>query len=149
MLVIYVITSMVGLLSIPWTIVAELFPIEIRGVSHALVYSIANFLMFVALQSYYKLSRFFGGSSGLQYFFAVISLGGLVYSYVLLPETHKKKLSEIEEYFKTHTTYLSVKSDEKKMKPHRNPIVKNPKLLQDEYLKRIDEQTERMLQDKV
>ncbi|KAF2880801.1 hypothetical protein ILUMI_25376 [Ignelater luminosus] len=149
MLVIYVVTSMVGLLSIPWTIAAELFPIEIRGVSHAIVYSIANFLMFAALQSYYKLTRFFGGSAGLQYFFAVISLGGLIYSYVVLPETHRKKLSEIEEYFKTHTTYLSVKAEEKKMKSHKKPIVINPQLIQDDYLKKDDEQTEKMLQDKV
>jgi len=150
MLVVYVITSMVGLLSIPWTIIAELFPIAIRGVAHSIVYSIANFIMFIAIQSYYKLDRTFGGSSGLQYFFAVVSLGGLVYSYVFLPETHKMKLSEIENYFVHHTTYLSVRSEEKKSNKNgigRKPIVKNPRLTQ-EFMKTIDEQSEKMISER-
>lgn len=33
-LLMYVVTSMIGLLPIPWTMTAELFPIEIRGVAH-------------------------------------------------------------------------------------------------------------------
>lgn len=148
---------MVGLLSIPWTIIAELFPIEIRGVAHSIVYSIANVIMFIAIQSYYNLNRLFGGSSGLQYFFAIVSLGGLIYSYVFLPETHKKKLSEIENYFIHHTTYLSYKAANSKKNDvvveqsmNRKPIVRNSRLSQTDYnMKTINEQGEKMLQEKV
>ncbi|KAK4878048.1 hypothetical protein RN001_010554 [Aquatica leii] len=149
MLVIYVMTSMVGLLSIPWTIIAELFPIAIRGVAHSIVYSFANLIMFIAIQSYFNLDKLLGGSSGIQFFFAVVSLGGLIYSYIFLPETHKMKLSEIEKYFTKHTTYLSIRSErkmEKKNAQQRKPIVKNPKLSRIE-LTTIDEQSEKMIKE--
>lgn len=118
-------TSMVGLLSIPWTIIAELFPIAIRGVAHSLVYSIANLIMFGAIQSYFSLVSLFGGSSGLQFFFAAISFGGWLYSYIFLPETHNKKLSEIEDYFLHNTIYISCG---KRKSNTRKPIVVNKEL---------------------
>lgn len=52
---------MVGMLTIPWTMTAELFPTEIRGIAHSISYSIANLLMFAALQSYRSLQDFLGG----------------------------------------------------------------------------------------
>ncbi|KAF5303314.1 hypothetical protein FQA39_LY10053 [Lamprigera yunnana] len=130
MLLLYVVASMVGLLTIPWTMTAELFPLEIRGVAHSIAYGIANLLMFASIQSYYTLCDTFGGSSGIQYFFAVVSLGGLLYSIVFLPETHKKKLKEIETYFLNNTMYLNFdcKKELKKDMEHRKPIVKNSRL---------------------
>jgi len=52
---------MVGMLTIPWTMTAELFPTEIRGIAHSVSYSMANLLMFAALQSYRSLQTFLGG----------------------------------------------------------------------------------------
>lgn len=60
-LLLYVCTSMVGMLTIPWTMTAELFPTEIRGIAHSISYSMANLLMFAALQSYRSLQAFLGG----------------------------------------------------------------------------------------
>lgn len=108
-LAMYVVTSMIGLLSIPWTMTAELFPIEIRGIAHSFTNGFANLLMFFSIQSYYSLTKLFGGVSGIQYFFAVISVGGAVYSYIFLPETHMKKLSQIQEYFTHNLMYLGQK----------------------------------------
>lgn len=107
---------MTAVLPIPFTTIAEMFPLSIRGIGHSVIFSIANLLMFAALQSYYTLNTYFGGSYGLQYFYAIFSLGGLVYSFLFLPETHNKKLSEIEDYFWNHTTYLSVIRDRKTKK---------------------------------
>ncbi|RZC37799.1 facilitated trehalose transporter Tret1 [Asbolus verrucosus] len=105
-LIMYVVTSMVGLLPIPWTMTAELFPIEIRGVAHSIAYSMANVLMFTAVQNYENLKAAFGGVAGIQFFFAVVSIVGMVYTFVFVPETHRKKLTEIEEYFNHNTIYL-------------------------------------------
>jgi hypothetical protein len=52
---------MVGMLTIPWTMTAELFPTQIRGIAHSISYSIANMLMFIAVQSYRNLTEFLGG----------------------------------------------------------------------------------------
>lgn len=134
-LLLYVVTSMIGLLSIPWTMTAELFPLEIRGVAHSIAYSVANLLMFLSIQSYRSLFHWLGGSSGVQYFFAIVALLGLVYTFIFLPETHRKKLSEIEAYFYTHTTFIGGKKDEKKGAhkklingTQRKPIVKNSRV---------------------
>ncbi|KAK4878887.1 hypothetical protein RN001_011393 [Aquatica leii] len=137
MLLLYVVASMLGLLSIPWTMTAELFPLAIRGVAHSIAYGLANLLMFASIQSYYSLTDIFGGSSGIQYFFAVVALGGLAYSVVFLPETHRKKLKDIESYFLTNTMYYSF-SCNNKTKPNkkpttqkneqRKPIVKNSRV---------------------
>ncbi|XP_058800442.1 facilitated trehalose transporter Tret1-like isoform X2 [Phymastichus coffea] len=110
-LLLYVCASMVGLLTIPWTMTAELFPTEIRELAHAISYSIANILMFTAVQSYRQLVWLVGGSHAIQWFFAGVSIGAAVYVWLLLPETHDKKLSEIEDYF--HGNLLACGAEER------------------------------------
>lgn len=110
-LLLYVCTSMIGMLTIPWTMTAELFPTEIRGIAQSFSYAMANVLMFAAVQSYRGLTDFLGGSHAIQWFFAAVSLGSAMFVYLLLPETHGKKLSEIEEYF--HNNFLAVGAEAK------------------------------------
>ncbi|XP_034191657.1 facilitated trehalose transporter Tret1 isoform X3 [Osmia lignaria lignaria] len=118
-LLLYVCTSMVGMLTIPWTMTAELFPTEIRGIAHSISYSIANLLMFSALQSYRSLQSFLGGSYAVQWFFASVSIGAVVFVWLLLPETHGKKLSEIEEYFQNHFLAVGAESKTRKRQAQR------------------------------
>lgn len=113
LILLYVITSMIGLLPIPWTMTAELFPIEIRGIGHSIALSVAHVIMFVAVQCYYTLNMILGGTAGVQWFFGVMSIMASVYVFIVLPETHNKKLSEITEFFKDHTIYLG--SEKKKI----------------------------------
>lgn len=123
LLLLYVITSMIGLLPIPWTMTAELFPIEIRGVAHSIAYSMANILMFAAVQSYWTLDDIFGGAAGVQWFFAVVSLMASTYTFIFLPETHGKKLSDITGYFVDNTIFIgsSKKAPKKKTVVSRVP----------------------------
>ncbi|KAK9875934.1 hypothetical protein WA026_011037, partial [Henosepilachna vigintioctopunctata] len=102
----YVVSSMIGLLTIPWTMTAELFPLEIRAIAHSCLYSAAYLIMFFSIQNYDGLKRLCGGVAGVQWFFAAVSLAGLVYTGLFLPETYKSELSEIEDYFKYNTLYL-------------------------------------------
>ncbi|EFA04827.1 facilitated trehalose transporter Tret1-2 homolog isoform X2 [Tribolium castaneum] len=128
-ILLYVVTSMVGLLSIPWTMTAELFPIEIRGMAHSIVYSTAYFIMFLSIQSYNTLKETFNGVAGLQWFFAVTSLAGLVYAYILLPEAHGIKLAEIQEYFMYNSVYIggrkTKKSVERRNEEQKEELMKN------------------------
>lgn len=98
-LLLYVCSSMIGLLMIPWTMTAELFPTEIRGLGHAISFSLANILMFIAVQSYRPLLELLGGSHAVQWFFSLVAIVGFFFGLCFLPETHGKKLSEIEAYF--------------------------------------------------
>jgi facilitated trehalose transporter len=106
----FVCSSMVGLLSIPWTLTAELFPNAIRSMGHSIAFSLANVLMFVAVQSYRPLLYILGGPHAVQWFFAFFSMIGFFFALCFLPETHGKTLAEIEMYF------------EKKSSPSKNRV---------------------------
>lgn len=112
-LLLYVCMSMIGLLTIPWTMTAELFNSEIREIAHSISYSLANILMFVAVQVYRPLQRLLGSSYALQWFFCVICLVGFFYGLFILPETHGKKLSEIEDGFKSKSASRPNSSESK------------------------------------
>jgi facilitated trehalose transporter len=99
-MLLYVCASMIGLLTIPWIMSAEVFPTEIRGLAHSLTYCFANVIMFAAIKSYRSIQELLGGSFAIQWFFAVISLCGFFFGLFVMPETHGKKLSEIEAYFR-------------------------------------------------
>lgn len=102
-LLLFVCSSMLGLLMIPWTMTAELFPTEIRGIGHTISFSMANILMFAAVQSYRTLLDVLGGPHAVQWFFAFVAILGFFFALCVLPETHGKKLSEIEAYFEKKT----------------------------------------------
>lgn len=116
----YVCCSMMGLLSIPWTMTAELFPTEIRGIGHSIAYSMANVLMFAAIQSYRSLSDALGGAYAVQWFFAGVAIIGFFFGLIFLPETHGKKLSEIEAYFRGDYKKMKEKSEKSASDFHNN-----------------------------
>lgn len=95
----FVCSSMLGLLSIPWTLTAEMFPQNIRSKGHSLTFATANILIFAAVQSYRPMLDFLGGSHMVQFFYAFFSILGFFFALCILPETHGKKLSEIVAYF--------------------------------------------------
>ncbi|KAI5706011.1 hypothetical protein M8J76_003056 [Diaphorina citri] len=105
----YVAISVIGMLSIPWTMTAEIFPLEIRGIAQGLTFCLAHILMFFALQYYPWFKDSVGGSAMVQWFFALISVISIVYVYIFLPETHGRTLLEIEEYFETSCVYACSK----------------------------------------
>lgn len=57
----------------------------------------SNTLLFCFVNS--DLSTFLGGAYAIQWFFAGVSVIGFFFALLVLPETHGKKLSEIEAYF--------------------------------------------------
>jgi hypothetical protein len=59
--------------------------------------------MFIAVQSYRTLLDVLGGPHAVQWFFAFVSIIGFFFALLVLPETHGKKLSEIEAFFEKKT----------------------------------------------
>lgn len=55
----------------------------------------------------------------IQWFFAGVSVGASIFVWLLLPETHGKKLSEIEEYFHNNFLACGAESKEKKRRAKR------------------------------
>ncbi|KAB0791845.1 hypothetical protein PPYR_03645 [Photinus pyralis] len=110
LVLLYIMFGAIGIMSVPFLVAGELFPLAIRGIAYSLIITAANVMTFAALQAYFPLYHALGGSAGLQYFFGAVSVAVLVFIYVFLPETHKFTLTEIENHFWTHSTYLFKKN---------------------------------------
>ncbi|XP_028131316.1 facilitated trehalose transporter Tret1-2 homolog [Diabrotica virgifera virgifera] len=112
-LLMYVVCSVIGLMFLPFMIISEIFPLVIRGVGFTVASSLATMFMFGALQSYYWLNEVLGGAAYLQWFFSIVCVIGAIYTYLFLPETKGKKLTDISEYFNTGWMYIG-RADENK-----------------------------------
>uniref|UniRef100_A0A1B6GLM4 Major facilitator superfamily (MFS) profile domain-containing protein n=1 Tax=Cuerna arida TaxID=1464854 RepID=A0A1B6GLM4_9HEMI len=107
----YMTLGVIGLITIPWTMTAELFSLDIRGMAQGLCISMANILMFSALKIYPFLTEALGGMYAVHWFFAVTSFVTVVFVFLFLPETHKKTLPQIQEYFRYNTIYILRRKD--------------------------------------
>ncbi|KAJ1527563.1 hypothetical protein ONE63_007529 [Megalurothrips usitatus] len=111
LVLVYVAFSCCGLLTVPWTMTAELFPDQLRDVGQSFSVFIADMLMFAGLQLYPTLKNVLQhgeitGAVGLQWFFATVALLNVVFVIFFLPETHGKTLQEIEEHYQYNTMWL-------------------------------------------
>ncbi|RZC33795.1 facilitated trehalose transporter Tret1-like, partial [Asbolus verrucosus] len=91
--------SMVGMLPIPWILVGELFPLQVRSIIGGVVICIAQCFIFICVKIYPDMIAHlqFSGTLGT---FLVAAIGALVFCKFLLPETKNKSLQEIEDYFR-------------------------------------------------
>lgn len=55
-----------------------------------------------------------GGAYAIQWFFAGVSIIGFFFALLFLPETHGKKLSDIEDHFKGKSSRNNTSSNQKK-----------------------------------
>ncbi|XP_054261516.1 facilitated trehalose transporter Tret1-2 homolog isoform X2 [Macrosteles quadrilineatus] len=116
-ILIYMSLGVTGLMSIPWTMTAELYPLEIRGMAQGLTISLAHLIMFAALKVYPFLENILGGTYATHWLFAGSSLASVVFIFIFLPETHKKLLSDIQDYFLNNTVYILSKDKPREVKP--------------------------------
>lgn len=112
----YMTLGVTGLMSIPWTMTAELYPIEIRGMAQGLTVSLAHIIMFSAVKVYPFLTEMLGGTYAVHWLFACVSFSSVIFIFIFLPETHKKLLSDIQEYFLHNTIYILSKDKPREVK---------------------------------
>ncbi|XP_050420599.1 facilitated trehalose transporter Tret1-like [Adelges cooleyi] len=104
-MLLYISAGSMGLMLIPWMMPSEMFPTEVKGLFIGPIMGWCNAVMFAAVYSYkYLLDAL--GMSNVLWLYSSVSLLTAVFVWVFVPETHGKKLCEIEEYFKDNTIYL-------------------------------------------
>ncbi|XP_076680073.1 facilitated trehalose transporter Tret1 isoform X2 [Andrena cerasifolii] len=94
----YTITCTLGFLVIPWVMIGEVYPVQVRGIIGGLTTMAAHSFIFMVVKTYPFLASALT-RHGTFILYGCISLFGTIYFYLCLPETKGKTLQEIEDYF--------------------------------------------------
>lgn len=87
-----------GMLTVPWTLVSEIYPNEAKGFASSLTTAIFYILTFSATKVYLSVETTLGLTNTF-FMMAASSFVGFVYLYRNMPETENKTFMEIEEFF--------------------------------------------------
>ncbi|MGH9490841.1 MAG: sugar porter family MFS transporter [Terriglobales bacterium] len=97
--VVYIIFFAVSLGPVVWLMIAEIYPTKIRGAAMSLATCCewgANFVVAVTFLSLLKAA----GAADTFWIFAALSILGLLFCWLVIPETKSKSLEQIEEDFR-------------------------------------------------
>lgn len=100
LILIYVFSSTLGLLTIPFVMNAEIFPQKYRGFGSGITICAAYSICFVCVKLYPMMATDLG-SVHVCLFYGTFSLLSIFYVGLVLPETKGKTLTEIENMFKS------------------------------------------------
>lgn len=92
-----------GFLTLPFAMVAEMYPQKSRGFAAGITMAIAFGIGFFNIKTFSAAFAFFGGFWMFSFYTAVTSLG-VLFAIFVLPETKGKSLHEIESYFRGSKT---------------------------------------------
>ncbi|XP_054266053.1 facilitated trehalose transporter Tret1-like [Macrosteles quadrilineatus] len=118
LILLFVLSSSIGFSSLPWSMLGELFPTDVRGIASGMTACVVYLESFISVKLYPGLVVSFGVLPTF-IFFAVSGLLGTIYLFIFLPETHGKTLLEIEEYFSRGSNFNT--SPTKKVSLERTP----------------------------
>lgn len=90
--------STLGYLIVPWVMIGEVFPRQIRGMIGGISTCVGHFTIFIVLQTYPLFQDLFT-KPGTFAVYGVVSLLSTFFFYFFCPETKGKTLQEIEESF--------------------------------------------------
>ncbi|XP_031832867.1 facilitated trehalose transporter Tret1 isoform X2 [Nomia melanderi] len=101
----YTVTCTLGFLVIPWVMIGEVYPTQVRGIIGGLTTMAAHLFIFTVVKTYPFLASTLT-RHGTFITYGCISLLGTIYFYLCLPETKGKTLQEIEDYFSGRNSNL-------------------------------------------
>ncbi|XP_026818603.1 facilitated trehalose transporter Tret1-like [Rhopalosiphum maidis] len=90
--------STIGYLIVPWVMIGEVFPRQIRGMLGGVATCVGHFSIFIVLQTYPILQELVT-KSGTFAVYGSVSILSTVFFYYFCPETKNKTLQEIEDSF--------------------------------------------------
>lgn len=93
---VYVIAFSLGFGPIPWMLMGEIFPSQIRGCASSIACLFNWFCVFLITKFFPSFAVQFGIGK-VFWFFVICCLVGTLYVYVLVPETKGKSLEEIQD----------------------------------------------------
>ncbi|KAL1121999.1 hypothetical protein AAG570_003407 [Ranatra chinensis] len=98
-LLVYILTSTIGFLTLPWTMIGEVYPAQVRGIAGGLTTCLTYVMSFVVVKLYPAMLEALD-KHGVFFFYGGMGLLGTIFVALCLPETQGKTLAEIEDYFR-------------------------------------------------
>ncbi|XP_008559792.1 facilitated trehalose transporter Tret1 [Microplitis demolitor] len=123
----YTIACTIGFLVIPWVMIGEVYPVQVRGIIGGFTTMSAHCFVFMVVKTFPFL-RASITEHGTFLLYGFISLFGTIYFYICLPETKNKSLQEIEDYFSGRNSTLKtgrlfMKKQEKNLRIQKGEIL--------------------------
>lgn len=103
LLIAFIFSCTMGFLTLPFAMIAELYPQKMRGFAAGLTICAGYFMSFIYIKAYPTLVDSLGNEI-IFLFNGIVSLAGTFFVYFILPETKGKSLREIENYFRGTNT---------------------------------------------
>jgi len=105
----YIFMSTIGFLVIPFAMVGEVFPSKVKDILSGLTVALGYLFSAITIKVYPDMSRVMA-MHGMFLFFAIISIIGVVFILLFLPETKGKTLHEIEDMFRKKKSNIEMQS---------------------------------------
>lgn len=99
-IVLHIVFSTMGLLTLPFFMISEVFPQRVRGSASGFSVSCGLLISFAVIKLYPAMEAAMG-TANLFAFYGLVSLIAVPFIFFLVPETKGRTLLEIEEYFRT------------------------------------------------
>lgn len=122
-----------GLRLVPWILIGEVYPPEIRGFASGVSGSVGYIFGFASNKTFFKLLQHFT-LPGVYWFYGGVGFVSVLIFYFFLPETEGYTLHEVQEHFAGHRNLVKAgkrKSDKVEAKGVENPAM-------------VDDQTSRL-----
>ncbi|XP_013201154.1 facilitated trehalose transporter Tret1 isoform X2 [Amyelois transitella] len=106
---VFVISCTIGYLIVPWVMIGEVYPTQVRGIIGGMTTCAAHLSVFSVVKTFpllRSLIDFYGAFA----LYGSITVFGTVFFYFFLPETKGRTLQEIEDYFCGRTKSLKKQS---------------------------------------
>lgn len=94
----FIFSGTFGILTLPFAMLAEMYPQNVRGKAVGLTIFYAYTMSFVNVKTFSIIFAFFG-SATIFAFYSAVAFMGILFAIFILPETKGKTLQEIESYF--------------------------------------------------
>ncbi|KAK6638460.1 hypothetical protein RUM43_006727, partial [Polyplax serrata] len=104
----FTVACTLGFLVVPWVMIGELYPLQVRGIFGGLTTCCAHLFVFIVVKSYPFLYRLID-RYGCFWVYGSFSAVGCIFFYFCVPETKGKTLQEIEDHFAGRGNSLSRK----------------------------------------
>lgn len=102
LLVAFIFCATLGFLTLPFAMIAEVYPTKVRGFVAGLTIFVGYTMSFIIIKVYPAMVHSMGNEN-IFLFFGIISVIGIGFVYFFLPETKGRTLEEIENYFRGNT----------------------------------------------